>query len=90
MNPLATCLRPGNGPRNGSTQVDRREALRLHDPRPSRAETSRDCRPVAPVAFLEPGPSRTARAPQCRRADQDEETLRPLRTPFTADEPGGR
>ncbi|MEY8040036.1 hypothetical protein AB8O55_11575 [Saccharopolyspora cebuensis] len=42
------------------------------------------------MAFLEPGPPRTTPAPQRRRADQDEETLRPLRTPFSADEPGGR
>lgn len=87
---LSTSLRPGNGPRNGSAQVDRRGALPRHDPRPPRADKSRDRRPVAPVAFLEPGPPSTTPAPQSRRTDQDEETLRPLRTPFTADEPGGR
>jgi hypothetical protein len=42
------------------------------------------------VAFLEPDPPRTTPAAQRRRADQDEETLRPLRTPFAAGEPGNR
>ncbi|WP_263399666.1 hypothetical protein [Saccharopolyspora pogona] len=42
------------------------------------------------MAFLEPGLPRTTTALQRRRADQDEWTLRPLRTPFTADEPGDR
>lgn len=76
--PLHLSLRPGNVPRHG------------HDPRPPRADKSRDRRPVAPVTFLEPGPPRTTPAAQRRRADQDEGTLRPLRTPFTADVPGDR
>lgn len=88
---LSTSLRPGNGPQSDPVRVDLRGTLPRHDPRPpGRGDKSRAGRPVAPVAFLEPGPPRTTAAPQHRRADQGEETLRPLRTPFTVDEPGDR
>lgn len=86
---LSTSLRPGNGTRSGPAQVDQRGTRPRHDPRPPRADHSCARRPVAPVMFLEPGPPRATPATQRRRADQDEETLRPLRTPFTADGPGG-
>lgn len=82
---LSTSLRPGNEPRSGSSQVDRRGTLPRHDPRPPRANKPLDRMSVAPVAFLEPDPPRTTPAPQRRRADQGEEILRALRTPFTAD-----
>lgn len=75
---LYTSLHPGNGSRSG------------HDPRPPRGNESSDRGPVAPVAFLEPDPLRTTPDPQGRRADQDEETLRPFSAPFEADELGDR
>lgn len=87
---LSTSLRLGNGPQSDTAHVDRRGTLPRHDPRPAgRGGLSRAGTPVPRVAFLEPGPPRVSPAAQPRRADQSEETLRPLRAPFTADEAGG-
>ncbi|MDI2032427.1 hypothetical protein QFW96_27655 [Saccharopolyspora sp. TS4A08] len=47
--------------------------------------SERNAPPVAPVAFREPVSDRTAPEPRRPRVHQDEETLRPLRTPFTPD-----
>jgi hypothetical protein len=75
---LATPVRPSSRSRTGPARVDR--------PRmPASGNESGTLVPVAPVVFLEPGQARRTPAPHHRRADQGEDNLRPLRTPFATD-----
>ncbi|MGW3473209.1 hypothetical protein ACWDKQ_33215 [Saccharopolyspora sp. NPDC000995] len=45
---------------------------------------------MAPVAFLDPVSPCNVPVPHHRRVDQGEDTLRPLRAPFTTDVVGDR
>lgn len=72
--------RSSNEIRTGAAHVDRPGVPPRHE-----ASVSRTNAPVAPVVFLDPVTPRETPAKDHRRVARDEDSLRPLRTPFTAD-----
>lgn len=72
--------RTGNATRTGAAQHARLGVSPRHE-----ASASRTKAPVAPVLFLDPVTPREAPETDHRRVARDEDALRPLRTPFTAD-----
>ncbi|MDR7304463.1 hypothetical protein [Haloactinomyces albus] len=75
-------MHPSTHPRPDRTRADRRT--------PAPRRELRAPRPVAAVTFLEPTLARSNPDPRPRRADRSHDTMRRLRTPFTADEASHR